>query len=350
MLKKAIDKVLNSGYNIRTGVEVSNRDEYTFDKAITNRVFHNIGFLDEALKEVVEPTGLSYVIAGGAVRDGLLGLEPKDYDIFLDLSPVAELEDEEREDFIALLNYNFHDKVGLQFPNVFETPWIVSEPAYKDMESNFLVYEHAFRGPNDDPARITENTYQLIYRSNSPEIGTDPLGFVIDKFDWSLTKAYYKDGKVFVGQQFVDAMKTKRIESTDLDTSRRIRSWYQRNFHHVAKAFKVSIEPEPPAASVYDDPTKLGPLTTRLDPDVFLRGARGVNERPAAINDWPQVNDLGQRIEIVNNPAAEIANEIQQLNDAHRAELDRQFWNDIQWRAVDNNENQAQVAPAVPEV
>ena len=339
MLKKAIDKLTNSGYNIRTGVEISNRDEYTFDKTITDRVFHNINFLDEALKEVVEPTGLSYVIAGGAVRDGLLGLEPKDYDIFLDLSPVAELEDEEREDFIALLNYTFHEKVGLQFPNVFETPWIVSNPAYKDMESNFLVYEHAFRGPNDDPARVTENTYQLIYRNNSPEIGTDPLGFVLDKFDWSLTKAYYKDGKVFVGQQFADTMKTKRIESTDLETSRRIRSWYQRNFGHVAKAFKVSIEPEPPAASVYDETT-----ATRLDPDVFLRGARGVNERPAAINDWPQVNDLGQRIEIVNRPLAG-ADLLQR-----QVELDRQFLNGVQWRAVDNNENQAQVAPAVPEV
>lgn len=325
MLKKAIDKVLNSGYNIRTGVEVSNRDEYTFDKAITNRVFHNIGFLDETLKEVVEPTGLSYVIAGGAVREGLLGLEPKDYDIFLDLSPVAELEDEEREDFIALLNYNFHDKVGLQFPNVFETPWIVNNPAYKDMESNFLVYEHAFRGPNDDPARITENTYQLIYRSNSPEIGTDPLDFVLDKFDWSLTKAYYKDGKVFVGQQFVDTMKTKRIESTDLETSRRIRSWFNRHVSTVGLDFVLKIESEPPVTGIYDIETR--PSSTlanprRWDPDVFLRGARG---------------------------ARFVADELPPLEGQIQLNPD---WRQRRVGVLEqiNNENQAEVAPAVPEV
>lgn len=299
MLKKAIDKALNSGYNIRTGLEVSNREEYTFDKAITDRVFANLKFLDEVLKEVVEPTGLNYVIAGGSVRDGLLGLEPKDYDIFLDLSPVAELEDEEREDFIALLNYNFHEKVGPQFPGIFETPWPVHESAYKDMENNFLVYEHAFRGPEDDPARLVENAYQIIYQNNSPDISSDPLGFVVNNFDWSLTKAYYKDGKVFVGQQFVDTMKDKKIESTDLTTSRRIRSWYQRNFQHVANAFKISIEPEP----------------------------------PAALNPADELPPLQGQI---------------QLNEARLVHQD--FLDGIQWRAVDNNENQAEVAPAVPEV
>ena len=290
MLKKAIDKLTNSGYNIRTGVEVSNRDEYTFDKTITDRVFSNIAFLEESLKKIVEPTGLNYVIAGGAVRDGLLGLEPQDYDIFLDLSPVEELEDEEQEDFIALLNYTFHEKVALPFPGIFETPRPVHESAYKDMENNFLVYEHDFRGPEDDPARIVENTYQIIYRNNSPEIGSNPLGFVLGNFDWSLTKAYYKDGKVFVGQQFVDTMKDKKIESTDLNTSRRIRSWYQRNFHHVAKAFNISIEPEPPVVA-HNATTTYGTLATRL----WDHGA--VNRV------WPQENEVAQRIEIVNNQA-----------------------------------------------
>lgn len=252
MLKKAIDKVLNSGYNIRTGLEVSNRDEYTFDKDITDRVFDNINTLDIALREVTANTDVDYLIAGGAVRDGLLGLEPKDYDIFLDLSKTAEMEDDERDDLIALLNYNFHQKVRLPlFMHDFEQPWQVHNEAYKAikaMENTFFVYEHVFQGQGDraDLAGLErDDTYQIIYRNNSPDISSDPLGFVVNNFDWSLTKAYYKDGKVFVGQQFVDAMKDKKIESTDLNASRRIRSWYQRNFQHVAKAFKISIEPEP---------------------------------------------------------------------------------------------------------
>lgn len=323
MLKKAIDKVLNSGYNIRTGLEVSNREEYTFDKAITDRVFTNLKFLDETLSKV---SPIPYVIAGGAVRDGLLGLEPKDYDIFLDMSPVAEMEDDERVDFIALLNYNFHEKVGPQFPGVLETPWPVSNPAYKDMENNFLVYEHAFRGPADDPARIVENTYQIIYRNNSPDISSDPLGFVVNNFDWPLTKAYYKDGKVFVGQQFVDTMKTKKIESTDLTTSRRIRSWYQRNFHRVAKAFKISIEP---VASFYDIETTTTGTTANLRMWDPIRP-------PAAINEWPRADELPPRQGQI------------QLNQARLVHQD--FLDGVQWGVADNNENQAEVAPAVPEV
>jgi len=276
MLKKDIDKVLNSGYNIRTGLEVSNREEYTFDKAITDRVFTNLKFLDETLSKV---SPIPYVIAGGAVRDGLLGLEPKDYDIFLDMSHVAEMDDDERIDFIALLNYNFHEKVGPQFPGVFETPWQVHAEEYKALPDCFLVYEHVFE-END--------TYQLIYRKDNPDIASDPLGFVINNFDWPLTKAYYKDGKVFVGQQFVDTMKTKRIESDDYETSRRIRSWYQRNFQHVAKAFKISIEPEPPAAGIYDiETTTTGTIANPRMWDPI--------RPPAAINEWPRADELPPR-------------------------------------------------------
>lgn len=97
-------------------------------------------------------------------------------------------------------------------------------------------------------------------------------------------------------------------------------------------------------ASAYDATTTTATLANprMWDPDVFLRGARGAR---FVADELPALE--GQ---IRLNPAAEIANEIQQLNDAHRAELDRQFWDGIQWRVADNNENQAQVAPAVPEV
>ena len=298
MLKKAIDKVLNSGYNIRTGLEVSNREEYTFDKAITDRVFTNLKFLDETLSKV---SPIPYVIAGGAVRDGLLGLEPKDYDIFLDMSPIAEMEDDERVDFIALLNYNFHEKVGPQFPGVFETPWPVHNPAYKDMENNFLVYEHAFRGEQDDPIRIQENTYQLIYRKDSAEIKDNPLGFVENGFDWPLTKAYYKDDKVFVSQQFRDCVAGRVIESDDENTSRRIRSWYNRNNMGVVGGFKLKIKPE---IITYGSLKKNGIWR----PEAWEEGVRNAQF----------VGELPPREGV------------------------------IELRG--NNENQAQVAPAVPEV
>ena len=349
MLKKVIDKVFNPGYNTHTGLEVSNRDEYTFDKAITDRVFDNINTLDTALQEATANTDVTYLIAGGAVRDGLLGLAPKDYDIFLDLSKTAEMEDEERDDLIALLNYNFHDKVRMDlFRHNFEIPWQVHDEAYKDMENTFVVYEHMFQGRGhhaDNVILERDDTYQLIYRKNNPEIAFDPLSFVINNFDWSLTKAYYKDGKVFVGQQFADTMKTKRIESTDLETSRRIRSWFNRNVTTRGLNFVLKIEPEPTADT----------STLKISRTIRARDGRVLHQpNLIAIDEWPRVQEVAQRLEIVNNivnnPAAEIANEIQQLNDAHRAELDRQFWNGIQWRAVDANENQAQVAPAVPEV
>lgn len=300
MLKKAIDKVFNPGYNTHTGLEVSNRDEYTFDKTITDRVFDNINTLDTALKEVTANTDVNYLIAGGVVRDGLLGLEPKDYDIFLDLSKTAEMEEDERDDLVALLNYNFHENVGPQFPGAFEIPWPVSEHAYKEMENNFLVYEHAFRGPEDDPARIVENTYQIIYRNNSPDISSDPLGFVVNNFDWSLTKAYYKDGKVFVGQQFVDTMKTKKIESTDLNTSRRIRSWYQRNIGIIGTTFKVNLnEVVPPETKdiyrgIYDP--KLA--VREWNPEEWAREVRAVVPEPGLINPADELPPLQGQIQL----------------------------------------------------
>lgn len=305
MLKKAIDKVLNPGYNIRTGLEVSNRDEYTFNKDITDKVFDNINTLDEALKEVTANLDVDYLIAGGAVRDGLLGLEPKDYDIFLDLSKTAEMEDEERDDLIALLNYNFHQKVRLENPllrGAFEIPWVVHNEAYKAMENTFFVYEQVFQG-RDNNNLDRDDIYQLIYRKNNPGIGTNPLGFIVDNFDWPLTKAYYKDGKVFVSQQFQNCMEDKSIESTDTETSRRIQSWFNRNIDVIGTSFVLKI--------VKDAPIVPSSTTKFWDPDVFLRGAGNVQPNPARNHN---------------------------------------LLDDIQWRAVDNNENQGQNAPAVPEV
>ena len=323
MLKKAIDKVFNPGYNTHTGLEVSNRDEYTFDKAITDRVFDNINTLDLALREVTANTDVDYLIAGGAVRDGLLGLEPKDYDIFLDLSKTAEMEDEERDDLIALLNYNFHQKVrplNALLRGDFEIPWQVHDEAYKTLPNCFLVYEHVFE---------EDNNYQLIYRKNNPDIASDPLGFVVNSFDWSLTKAYCKDGKVFVGQQFVDTMKTKHIESDDYETSRRIRSWFNRNMGVLGTTFKVTLNEVVPS-----------------EPKDIYRGIYEekfhVHPNLAQQIDWPQAG----RIEIVNNPIAPAG---QRIDAIIRQNPEWRQRRDGVWEQV-NNENQAEVAPAVPEV
>lgn len=305
MLKKAIDKVLNPGYNIRTGVEVSNREEYSFNKDITNRVFDNIKFLDEALKETVE---LPYVIAGGAVRDGLLGLEPRDYDIFFDMSSIAGLDEDELDDYIALLNFTFHERMGMALGG-FETPWPVHNPEYENMENNFLVYEHVFRGMRDDLMAIQENSYQLIYRNNSPEIGSNPLDFVEQQFDWPLTKAFYKDDKVFVSQQFRNCMDSRVIESDDLDTSKRIRRWYDRNNTGLVGGFKLKITEQ-----VYYGTTAASTWTTGNKLKIY------------------NYVDQGPRIDLV-------ANEVRQ------AELDREFWNQVR-----NNNEEAEVAPAMPEM
>lgn len=310
MFKKAIDKVSNPSYNIRTGLEVSNRDEYTFNKTITDRIFTNIETLDEALRDVASNLDIDYLIAGGVVRDALLGLEPKDYDIFLDLSKTTEMEDEERDDLITLLNYTFHQKVRLENPLLrgdFEIPWEVHNETYKAMDNtSFFVYEHVFQGKNNDNQEL-DDTYQLIYRKNNPDITTDPLGFVVNNFDWSLTKAYYKDGKVFVGQQFVDTMETTEINLNGLDNTSllRIKSWFNR---HNPSYFKDPMIPE---KTMNDGRFEVVQKIQGRDPNVFLRGAR-------------MENNL-------------------QFNPEWRQPL-----NGV-WEHIDN-ENQGQNAPALPEV
>lgn len=359
MLKKAIDKVMKSGYNTHTGLEVSNRDEYTINKTTTDRVFANIETLDKAMREATTNIDIDYVIAGGAVRDGLMGLPPKDYDIFLNLSRLDPEDEDGRDDLITLLNYNFHDKVRANIPLIrgdFETPWTVHNEAYKAMENTFFVYEHVFGGEEEPMAAIgNDNTYQLIYRKNNPDIGTDPLGFVVNNFDWPLTKAYYKDGKVFVGQEFADAFKTKKISSTDLNTSRRIRAWIGRYPEDVHFDWKMDLVPEPKLDTqlkyyntIFDRPIARPEPAPRLairdwDPEEWRLGVRNaqfvgepgrVVQNPAQEIDWPQAAELPPREGVV------------QLNNA-QAEININRAREI-FRRVD--ENQAQDAPAVPEV
>lgn len=278
MLKKVIDKVSNLGYNIRTGVEVSNREEYSFNHYLTKQVFNNIEMLDTALTEVLAGTNISHLIAGGCVRDALLGLYPKDYDIFLDLSQVIKvLDDDELDDLVSLTNYNIHRRIRIP-TEWWEIPRAVHVEAYKRLPDCFLVYEHAFNGVNGaDINAVHEDVYQLIYRKNNPDIATDPVSFVNNNFDWGLTKAVLRDGKVIVGQDFVEVMKTKEIKTEDLDTSRRIRNWLNRN---ELKNFNVSLAAEPTVAR--DNSSALG----------ALRKYNQWRQRPDGV--WEQFNNENQ--------------------------------------------------------
>lgn len=89
-----------------------NNKLHSTDMETTETVDKTIRRIATAIKEVIDveyPNRPYPLIAGGAVRDCVFGLSPRDYDVFVD---VSELEEDERDDYVLLLSHGIMDKLG----------------------------------------------------------------------------------------------------------------------------------------------------------------------------------------------------------------------------------------------
>lgn len=220
--QKRLDKVDNLLYNIRTRVVEDMKfieidpHEYTANAARTLECLKGMARLEEALGVVNRKTGKDAFLAGGYVRDALLGTPPKDLDVFIPVSEGDDLDDEAVW-YGELLREATKALHGVQYPLFTKR----GQEAYAN--SPFTVYESnmGYRAP--------ARPIQLI-----PHVSPD-AETILRSFDHNLVRVYYKGGKVFVNDEFPEIMKKKTIVVGSEAAFQRLDTWRRR------VGYKISI-------------------------------------------------------------------------------------------------------------
>ena len=155
---KSLDTKLKNVYNNRVAKGLVEKQRKAFEtkwKALppvnnelhstnieeTRRVDGEIRRLALAIKETIDveyPTRRSPIIAGGAIRDCVFGLTPRDYDIFLD---VSDLPDDEKDDYVLMFADSVLKRLGQEREELVNLPF--EEGKYSNGEStlqSFVVY------------------------------------------------------------------------------------------------------------------------------------------------------------------------------------------------------------------
>jgi hypothetical protein len=267
--KKYLDKVSNLLYNTNIGkgkenkkanrmINIDKIDKYTLDSSRTKEQFNKLNLVRNKLKNVYGNGEL--VVAGGAVRDTVLGLPYRDIDLFIN--------DTVKEPFTSIEDTLTYDSV--------EASETLSEFGYYITnfgvggnygDSEFQVVSHS----TDSFARLNEcPTIQVITRK---ELRDGPEG-LLKSFDWSLTEAYINDDGVFVSEDFVRAVESKRVEFKSRAAKDRADRWRQRT------GYKITFGRLPPGEKTttntkwYNTGSNSFPYTATLG-----------NQRPVNIQD-----------------------------------------------------------------
>jgi hypothetical protein len=223
--EKRLDKVDDLLYNIHTRVVDMNYievDPYSFTKN-TERTLVQVNLLsdvEKVLKQVNAEQGKDAFIAGGLVRDTLLGVDYNDVDIFL---PLAEDEDPDDEAVWYTEGLRRFD------PVLYNRAAKKKGEMYKS--SNFTCYEMASQD------RFLPHPIQVIAR-----VGPKSPEDICNTFDSELVKCYYKDGKFFVCDLFPDIVKRNRVVAKAEKEYYRLRDWRNRTGYKITigKGYKPS--------------------------------------------------------------------------------------------------------------
>lgn len=279
----------------------------------TESVDRKIRAIGESLATVQQkyfPNLRTPVIAGGAPRDMAYGLAPKDYDVFIDLSSFS---DDEKDDVVNLLGIYTLEHLGTKedFSFIKDIKMKKEEgKACSGKQGPFLVYGHARYGFaaqdwNALTDKINPQTVIQFIGHSSPLLGTDPLAFVNENFDWELTKCLYDPLKE--EYEFSDAFNKASVERVltfkDSRTQNRIANWkavwavYGYNF-----PFKVKdVRPKSDNTDGFFSKSRTN--TLRTDYQFFQqmvneqRAARVFPVWPLAQReaDWPGANEMWNR-------------------------------------------------------
>lgn len=212
--QKKLDNLDPLVYNIRKDV-AGVMDSLSVNKTCSSLTREKIIGYGDFLKNTIAlkfPEVPCPVIAGGSIRDMIFGVNPKDYDIFVD---VSNIDADAADDLALLISYEIVKEFGVNDDAI---PMRV-EGYEKEGREPFPVYE--ILGEDD--------VLQVIARTEKP------LDLLND-FDYTLVKGMYDpvSGEFFLHDDFYEQLKSKTIKCDNDATLNRISSWLWRNMKELA--------------------------------------------------------------------------------------------------------------------
>lgn len=243
--QKRLDNVSNLLYNIRTRYREMKFIKVGFEHSMDTRKSEATAAILEpfqqkllAAHEATHPGEQPPVIAGGAVRDALLGVKPKDIDVFYPVS--GDIDDE---------SVYFTETFRRMFPDEDLTPFL--EVKGKDygaiVDKDLCIYRGYGRIGGGKAMQVDIMT-----------MAQQPVEKVIQDFDHSLVKCYYDGAHYYASEEFLDAIRRKRVESGSKRTERRLHDWRYRS------NYKITIG-RPPRESLPPVPEWATRMTTKSE-------------------------------------------------------------------------------------
>ena len=211
--QKVLDKKAELLYNIRRRVvtmkdyEEVNPGDISVNPPLTELLINVMKKYTTTFDAAAKETGNSAVVAGGAVRDILLGYRPKDLDVFI-TDVTDDLDDE---------NVYFSEVLRRLDPETYQVP--------------FRSKAHQAYPPSADLC-----VYGYMYGAYPVDVMTTSktLEETLEGFDHDLVQCYMKDGKYFVSPNFLSAVKANRVASRDENTHYRLKRWKKRTGSRIA--------------------------------------------------------------------------------------------------------------------
>lgn len=187
------------------------------------REYH--GILENAIGEEG-----SFVIAGGAVRDAILGYFPNDIDTFF-----LGLDKENMEDELTYYNYLLRNNESFC---AFTRNQNAGNEYFEDLgrglydsssfQASRLYINHRHVGRLDNMADTSRTPEELIGR-----------------FDHDLVRCFFDKDGVAVSENFLAALKAGRVASPTQEAQRRLTTWKKRTGHKIV----IGRPPLAPAAA-----------------------------------------------------------------------------------------------------
>lgn len=238
--KKYLDNISNLLYNIRTGYKkkgyIMNVDKETFstNREQTALLDGKISSLYKVASEAADIVGASVVIAGGSVRDALLGLPVRDFDIFF-----LGIDAEEGDDTVVYLSELMKDRIP-ELGSRAATPIanysniLLNSPT----KGKFVGYEFTSRHLPRDVDFNQIHAFKPIQIIGRSEATPEEL---VDSFDYDLVRCWY-DGSYNIDNRFELSLKSKRVPTEDNNTYDRVQRWKSRT------GFKITVGRPPKKA------------------------------------------------------------------------------------------------------
>lgn len=239
--QKRLDKIDDLLYNIRTGSKDRNMNYIEvglFDinpnpeaKSSITASWNHVRAFATIVGETNDKIGTKAFIAGGAIRDSLLGYTPRDIDIFIPLTA-----DDDKDDEAVYFSEIFRQKAkifGADFEAAIKEEGSLSYD--KDELAAYTLVSHHARFGAPPP--------QVIAREGS-------LEDIVNSFDYDLVKAYYHEGKIMVAETLPDIVKKGRITVDTLKAKHRLSVWRRRTGHKISvRCLEKSVKMDPWAST-----------------------------------------------------------------------------------------------------